>query len=226
MQRRNLVLGMMGGVVGGAAGGLVTAQAQSAGLPVPPSGKIGFRVLRNGTPVGEHHLTFTQTGDQLLVDIEAALVVRVAGIPVFRYSVSAQERWSGGAFSGLDSKVNHDGTKLEVHASPITGGFAIQSTKAGNYAYTGEPAMMPLTYWNKAMLNAMILNIETGRHYPAIVNSPGWNYLPTAEGGTLLAQRFDVTGKLHLSVWYDQYTQWSGLEFNVDGDINFQKFVS
>jgi hypothetical protein len=218
--------GVVGGVVGDAAGSIATARAQSAGLPVPFSGKIGFKVLRNGTSVGEHHLTFTQAGDQLLVDIEAALVVRVAGIPVFRYSVSAQEHWAGSAFCGVNSKVNHDGTKLEVHASPIAGGFAIQSTKAGNYSYTGQPAMLPLTYWNKAMLDAMILNIETGRHYPAIVNSPGWNYLPTAEGGKLLAQRFDVTGKLHLSVWYDQYAQWAGLEFNVAGDISFQKFVS
>jgi hypothetical protein len=226
MQRRNLVLGVVGGVMGGVTGGAAIARAQSTELPVPASGKLGFKIFRNGTPVGEHHLTFTQTGDQLLVEIEAALVVRVAGIPVFHYSASAREHWSGNVFSGVDSKVNHNGTKLEVHASPVSGGFAVQSTKAGNYTYTGEPAMMPLTYWNKAMLNAMILNIETGRHYPAIVSSPGWNYLPTAEGGKLLAQRFDVTGKLHLSVWYDQHAQWSGLEFNVAGDISFQKFVS
>lgn len=86
--------------------------------------------------------------------------------------------------------------------------------------------MLPMTYWNKAMLNAMILNVETGRHYPAIVNSPGWNYLPTAEDGKLLAQRFDITGKLHLSLWYDQYNRWAGMEFHVDGDEMFQKYVT
>jgi Family of unknown function (DUF6134) len=222
MQRRDLVLGAMGS----AAGLILPGAARASGLPVPPSGEIGFRILHSGKPVGEQHLTFTQTGDLLRVDNRAALVVRLAGIPIFHYACIATEHWSGTDFCGVDSKVNHNGTLLEVHASPITGGFAIQSTKAGNYTYTGEPQMMPLTYWNKALLDAMILNIETGRHYPAIVNSPGWNYLATAEGGTLLAQRFDVTGKLHLSVWYDQYEQWAGLEFNIGGDVSFLKFVS
>ena len=66
---------------------------------------------------------------------------------------------------------------------------------------------MPLTYWNKSILQAMILNVETGGHYLGVVNSPGWNYLPTANNGTLLAQRFDITGKLHITLWYDQFNQ-------------------
>lgn len=208
---------------GGAPGAV---QGAGWGLPVPASGKIGFKVLRNGAPIGEHHLTFTQNGDNLRVDINALLVVSFAGIPVFRYTLKAAEHWSQGVFCGLDSYVDHNGTPFEVHASPVPGGFAIKSTKAGNYTYTGQPALMPLTYWNKAMLNAMILNVETGRHYPPHVHSPGWNNLPTAEGGTLLAQRFDITGRLTLTVWYDQYGQWAGLEFRVDGDETFQKFVS
>jgi hypothetical protein len=193
---------------------------------VPPSGKISFKVFHSGTPCGAYHLTFAQNGNQLRIDTNAALVVRVAGIPVFHYSVDASEYWSAGSFYALDSQVNHNGTPFEVHARPIAGGFAIQSTKAGNYNYTGLPALMPLTYWNKRFLDAMILNIETGRHYPAIVSSPGWNNLPTASGGTVLAQRFDVTGKLHLSVWYDQQGQWAGLQFNAAGLISLEKYMS
>jgi hypothetical protein len=205
---------------------LVAAPAAAAPLPVPPGGQIGFKVLRNGAPIGEHHLTFVQNGDDLAVSINADLDVRMLGLSVFTYQIAATERWSAGSFAGLDSHVNHNGTKLEVHAHPIPGGFHVDATKAGSYDYTGTPAMLPLTYWNRAFLGAEILNVETGHHYPAIVNSPGWYRLPTAEGGMLVAQRFDVTGKLHLSVWYDQFDQWSGLEFNVDGDISFQKIVS
>lgn len=194
-------------------------------LPVPPSGKIAFRVLRNGAPIGEHHLAFTRSGGDLSVEINAALAVSLAGITLFRYQARAVERWSGSVFQTLDSYVNHNGTRLEVHAEPVAGGYSICSTKAGNYEYTGQPAMLPMTYWNKAMLQAMILNVETGRHYPAIVNSPGWNYLPTAEGGTLVAQRFDITGKLHLSLWYDRYGQWAGMAFHINGDETFQKYM-
>jgi len=212
--------------IGGAALAALARPAGADELPVPASGKIDFKVLRNGVAIGEHHLTFSRQGDNLTVGIAADLRVTLAGIPIFHYAIAATERWSGGAFVGLDSQVNHNGTKLEVHATPIAGGFHVESTKAGNYDYTGTPGMMPLTYWNKALLGAEILNVETGHHYPAIVNSPGWNRLPTAQGGFLVAQRFDVTGKLHLSVWYDQFNQWSGLEFHVDGDVTFQKFTA
>ena len=196
-------------------------------LPVPPSGEIGFEVLRNGSPIGEHHVIFTQNPDgDLLVNTSADLRVRVAGIQVYHYQMQVMERWSGGEFTSLDSHVNQNGTLLEVHAQQIAGGFAIQSTKHGNYNYTGPTPMMPLTYWNKSILQAMILNVETGGHYLGIVNSPGWNYLPTANDGTLLAQRFDITGKLHITLWYDQFNQWDGLEFNYLGDVTFRKITS
>jgi Family of unknown function (DUF6134) len=221
MQRRDAILGAMAGVLGGVAGDILPARA--ALPPLPASGEIGFRILHSGTAIGEHHLKFTQNGDSLRVDITASGVARMAGIPMYSYACTATETWLNGAFTTLDSKVNDNGTPREVHATPIPGGFAVESTKAGNYEYTGQPAMLPLTYWNKAMLDAMILNIETGMHYPAIVSSPGWNNLPTANGGQVLAQRFDVTGKLHLSVWYDKYGQWAGLQFNHLGLLSYQR---
>ena len=75
------------------------------------------------------------------------------------------------------------------------------------------------------MLNGTILNIQTAHSYPAIVSSPGWNKLPTANGGFIIAQRYDVTGKLHLTVWYDQSNQWSGLQFQINGTESYEKIT-
>ena len=214
---------------GGAASLVKPAYAQS--LPVPPGNAISFKILRNGTPVGEHFLNFTRKGEDLTVEIHIRLKVAFAGIPVFGYHASATERWSGGVFQSLDSAVNHNGTHLEVHAHKVAGGYAVvgvnHSNPAKSYpAYTAPPDTLPLTYWNKAILQATVLNIETAHSYPVIVRSPGWNSLPTANGGHLEAQRFNITGKLHLSVWYDRMAQWSGLEFHVNGDETYEKIIS
>lgn len=190
-------------------------------LPVPPSGTIGFKVLRNGTPIGEHHLIFTRNGDTLRVDLHVALLVRLAGIPVFRYMARATENWSGGVFHSVDSWVNENGNQLQVQAERVANGYAIRGTHVP--PYIGPSNTLPLTYWNKAMLYGTILNIQTAHSYPAIVSSPGWNRVPTSDGGTVVAQRFNVTGKLHLSVWYDQYEQWSGLAFHLDGYETYEK---
>ena len=197
--------------------------ARADTLPVPPDGEIGFKVLRNGSPIGEHHLYFSQNGDDLTVAITVRLLVTLAGIPLFRYDVDATERWSGGVFESLDSKVNDNGEPLEVHARRCAAGYAVQGTHVP--LYICPPDTMPLTYWNKAMLNGTLLNAQTAHSYPAVVSSPCWNKLPTADGSFIVAQRFDVTGKLHLSVWYDQLSQWSGLAFHVSGDESYEKIT-
>jgi hypothetical protein len=74
------------------------------------------------------------------------------------------------------------------------------------------------------MIQGTILNIQTAHSYPVKVASPGWFNLPTATGGSIIAQRFDLTGKLRMSIWYDRNNNWSGLEFQKSGDFKFLKY--
>jgi hypothetical protein len=212
---------------------LMSAAAFASPLPpgaIPAGNELAFKVFRNGTQIGEHHLSFDQAGDGLTVTINVALAVKFAGFTVFTYALHAMEKWEAGRFARLHSMVNHNGTQLEVEAHQIDAGYLVTGTNHTNPAktwpqYVAPPDTLPLTYWNKAFLNANILNIETAHSYRCPVSSPGWNALPTASGGTITAQRFDVTGKLHLSVWYDQNNAWSGLEFHFSGDEVYQKIV-
>jgi Family of unknown function (DUF6134) len=192
-------------------------------LPIPSGDAMHFRVLRNGSPIGDHYITFNPSGSDLVISIAANLLVRFAGIAIFRYAVKATEFWENGVFQQLDSVVNYNGSPLEVHAERIAGGYSVQGTHVPRY--TAPPNLLPLTYWNKAMMNGTILNIQTAHSYPVTVNSPGWNTLPNANGGTISAQRFDLTGKLRISIWYDQNNTWSGLEFQKDGDISYERYV-
>jgi len=196
----------------------------AAALVIPPGGKLAFNVLHNGTPIGTHRLDFTQEGETLSVAINIALRVTIAGITVFTYALQAQELWTGGVFQSLHSKVDNNGTSLEVHAAKCAAGYNIEGTNVP--PYIGPPNTMPLTYWNSQMLNAMILNIQTAHSYPAKVSPGGWNRLPAADGELILAQRYDVTGKLNLSVWYDQQDVWSGLAFHLHGDESYQKIIT
>jgi len=210
--------------------GPVLADTSTVGLPVPPGNQIAFKVFRNGSEVGEHHMSFTQNGDELDIATNFTFVVTIAGIAVYRYALLAVEKWSGGVFQAANSTVNNNGDHIEVHAHKIPSGYDVvginHTTPAKSYPeYTAPPNTMPLTYWNAAMLDGTVLNLATAHSYPPIVHSPGWDNLPDASGGTILAQRFDVTGKLRLSVWYDQMKQWAGLQFSLKGDWNYEKIV-
>jgi hypothetical protein len=205
--------------------------ARAAALPVPPGNAIAFKVLRNGSPIGEHRLGFTQSGDDLTVDIDINLLVTIAGIPFYRYTLTGNTKYSGGVFQSADTVVNNNGDHIEMHCHKIAAGYEVTGINHGDSSkntptYTAPPNTLPLTYWDKSAMYGNILNIQTARSYPATVTPAGWFKMPTAEGGTIVAQRFDLTGKLHLSIWYDQYDQWASLEFHYSGDETYQKIVS
>ncbi len=215
MDRRQFVLG-------GAICALPIAAA--ADLPVPAGGKMAFEVLRNGDKIGEHHLSFSGVGGDIDVTIDVALLVTIMGIGVFSYAAHGLESWRGGVFQSLQSRVNDNGNQLQVKAERTAGGYAVEGTHVP--LYTAPPNMLPLTYWNKQMLDGTILNIQTAHTDKITVTRNGWNALPTAEGGSIVAQRFDITGKLHLSVWYDQNNTWSSTEFHVKGDETYRKITA
>jgi len=199
-------------------------------LQVPPGNRIAFKVFRNNTAVGEHDVTFQQAGGTLTAATNFAFIVTLAGIPIYHYALAATEIWQDGVFQSLASQVNNNGTHLEVHAHKTAAGYDVVDINHDNPSasypeYTAPPDTTPLNYWNKGMLNGTVLNMDTAHSYPPIVNSPGWNSLPTANGANIVAQRFDVTGKLHLSVWYDEFNQWAGLQFNLKGAWNYEKYV-
>jgi hypothetical protein len=193
-------------------------------LPIPTGNEMHFKVLRNGTAIGDHLISFNRSGDDLAISITASLLVKIAMIPVFRYALTATERWSNGVFQTLDSAVNFNGAPLEVHAERVADGYNVRGTHVP--LYKAPANTLPLTYWNRAMINGTILNIQTAHSYPVKVSSPGWYNLPAANGGTITAQRFNLTGKLRISIWYDQNNSWSGLEFQKNGDISYQKYKS
>jgi hypothetical protein len=195
--------------------------ASAYALPVANGNEMHFKIYRNGAAVGEHVISFSQSGDDLTVSTNARFVVTVAMIPVFHYTCTATERWSNGVFQTVDSAVNFNGSPLEVHAARTANGYHVEGTHMP--LYTAPSNTLPLTYWNKAMINGTILNIQTAHSYPVMVTSPGWFNLPTVTGGTLIAQRFDLTGKLRMSIWYDRDNTWSGLEFQKSGDFKFVK---
>jgi hypothetical protein len=197
---------------------------------IPPGRALAFKVLRNGSVIGEHHLAFSGTQENPIVDINVMLQVKFAGITIYNYTLAATETWENGGFSRLHSVINNNGTMLEVEAHKIPAGYLVTGINHSNPdkswpQYTAPPDTLPLTYWNKQMLKGNILNIQTAHDYRVNVASPGWNALPTANGGTIVAQRFDLSGKLRLSVWYDQTDTWSGLAFSINGNETYQRIV-
>lgn len=197
------------------------ATAAPAKLPVPPSGRIGFRMIRKGDVIGSHTLDFTGTGDTLVVSVAIDILVKLGPIPVYRYKHRATETWRAGAFSGIESVTDRDGTPHRMRAETTAAGLVVEGSGAPRY--TAPPNVYATTYWNKVMLQPQVINSEDGRLFDVSPKALAEEVVPAA-AGTLRARHYKLDGDLPLDLWYDAAEQWAHLVFTKDGStVSYEK---
>jgi hypothetical protein len=188
--------------------------AASAALPVPPSGQLGFRLLRNGERIGSHTLVFTPKADILTVTVAIDILVKLGPIPVYRYRHRATERWQDGSFIGIESQTDKDGTALRMRAERTGDGMVVEGSQTARYI--APPQTYPTTYWNKVMLQDRLINSEDGRLFTVTPRPLGEEDVRQA-GNAIRARHYRIDGDLMLDLWYDTMGQWAHLVFIKDG---------
>lgn len=197
------------------AGVSLGAPVAGASLPVPPDGRIGFRMLRNGDVVGSHGLNFAVVGDQLVVSVAIDILVKFMGVGIYRYSHRATERWQGDRFMGIESRTDRDGSPREMKAMRGPEGMVVTGTRVKRYI--APETALPTTYWNRAMVAAQVINSEDGRLMLTGVTEGPIEQVRFASGATTLARRYGFGGELTLDLWYDTLGQWAHLQFTSEG---------
>lgn len=196
-------------LVGGAPPAM--ALPASARLPVPPAGRLAFRIMRQGSKIGEHVSTFEVKDDLLTICASAEIVVHLMGIPVFRYAHQAVERWQAGRFMSLETKTNDDGTHFWVRVEREAAGLAVLGSVQPRYVAPAEALAM--THWNRAELSVPKINPQKGDLLRPKVADRGVERIPSAAGGPIAAHRYNFTGQAILDVWYDTDEHWAALAF-------------
>ncbi|HEU0069857.1 MAG TPA: DUF6134 family protein [Alphaproteobacteria bacterium] len=197
------------------AAGVTAAEA----TPLPPN--LSFDVVRGGESIGTHKVEFRRDGDNLTVDIAIDLTVRLAFIPVFRYTHRNTEVWRDGKLVRLDSTTDDDGTKYRVSAEATAEGLKV--TDAEGRSYIAPPDTVPTSYWNAALLERNeLLNTQDGTLMPISVESRQGS----ADGATHfhLIKGEDATP---IDVWYDaRGKNWSKLRFIARGStIDYRRLA-
>ena len=196
------------------------AMAAAVAIPLPRGNRLSFDVFRNGSKVGEQHLRFIDAGDMLTVDNHVELKVGLLAIPLFRYTAHIVEHWRDEQFVSATSAIDDNGTPHQLFVERQTSGVVIQGNRTPRYVAAANA--LPLTYWNKAMLNGPMINMQTGHTDTPTIAKIGWFKLPALPGGTVTAKQYKLTGPIRLSVYYDQKNIWSGLAFDHKGHITYK----
>jgi hypothetical protein len=185
-----------------------TAVAQPAS---PPLDRLVFRLVRDGSAIGTHVLTFVRFDNGLDVHIAVDIAVGFGPLVLFRYTLRGLEQWRSGAIVHLDATTNDNGTPEQMRADRDSRGLWVEGSQSPRYL--APPDVLPATHWNMAELKAPWINPQGGRLLHPVVQRVGQGPLTLAGGRTETATQYTLSGDAKLDIWYNAARRWSGLRF-------------
>lgn len=193
----------------GALAGLAAAQGAA------PRSRL-FSVGWRGNKIGEHSIQFEQRGDSLAVDIDIDLEVKVAFVTAYRYQHVNRELWRDGTVQTVASDTNDNGSRYRLEAIRMGQGLRVDGNDG---EFTAPSDTVPTSYWNASTLGAShFLDTQKGRLFTAHADNLGREVVE-ASGQSIPAEKYDISGDLNLSIWYDTVSsEWVKLEFLARGE--------
>lgn len=142
--------------------GLVLSGASWRGAGAAPPAAARFRILREGTQIGTHRVSFTEAPDGALSALtEVDIAVRLAGITVFRLTHRFDEVWAGERLRLATSRQDRNGRVTEMTARAEAGAILVRGPDG---ALRLPPEAAPLTWWDPWRLDARpLFDNDTGR---------------------------------------------------------------
>ena len=191
-----------------AMGLFLAAPSRLLAQAVPVRRAVSFEVWRRGEKIGSHTVGFQGGEQDFTAAIDAEMVVKFGPLPI-RYKHQATETWRDGKFQSLESHTQSSIWRDHVSAVRSADGVAITNSQ-GRVIQAPENTH-PLTHWNSAVLEGPVFNPQTGAvTHERVLRSPDETVL-LADGRSVAATRYAMTGDVQLSDWYDGNDVWTAL---------------
>ena len=128
----------------------------------------------------------------------------------------ATEVWRGNQVVALDTRTDDNGKAFQLKGVRGPAGLVL----TGNHIERSiAPAnALPATHWNKRELDGPWINTQDGKIIRPKVARAGSELIPRANGKSALAQRYNLTGEVALTMYYDD-GGWAGLSFVKGGSL-------
>lgn len=195
------------------AGGLATLVLPRAGRAAAGRASRRFRILRDGEEIGTQITTVARDGAALETTVSVRILVKVLGVPAYRYELDSRARWQGDRLVSLDGATNDDG-EAQVAEVRLKGDELVSS---GTWTGSIPAHAVPTTYWTPAFLaRSPWISTQTGRPLAISAARAGTETIP-GPGGEVACARWTVSGELDLTLYFDERGEWMGNAFDAGG---------
>ena len=147
---------------------------------------------------------------------EADFLVKLLGIPVYRYRHRASESWRGDCVTELSAFTDDDGKVSQVRARVGGDGRLDVTVNGASRSLSG--CTMTFAYWNQALWQqTRLLNPQSGVEERVHIHRVAEGVLDM-RGEPVVAQHWRIEGPVApLDVWYSAQGDWIGLDSTVAG---------
>ena len=193
--------------------------APAAGME-PYDGKLAFDVVRGDKSIGSHVITFREVGDETHVDIDIKLAVKIGFLTVFRYEHTNREVWRNGRLVSVETDTDDNGKDFAIRALQQPDGFYVKTL--ADESVLPMP-VIPTSYWNPIILEDLRwFDTQRGILLDVDVEAGDLEQVLLANGQSVEARRYEVTGDLNITTWYTPEGEWVKLAFPARGaDIEY-----
>jgi hypothetical protein len=179
--------------------------AAHAEQPVPQD--LTFKIVREGDVVGVHHITFRRDAENLVVQSDLKIEVKMLAFTAYRYEQTRSEVWRDRKLVALASVANDDGTHYDIKGQDGPNGLQVASH---GRSWTLPPDSVPASYWNVSMVTAKnrpLIDAQSGKILDATVKQIGQEKI-TAGGKEIVATHYRLGAKQPRDLWYDAQGRW------------------
>ncbi len=164
--------------------------------------------------VGEHRVSFSRQGEDLVVSVDNLITVEIFFITAFRFEAERREVWRDGRMIAYDSRTHDDGTDIQVSARTEGDKLVIDGPEGRIEAPAGT---FPTHPWNPAFLGqTLVMDTKTGRLLNIETVEAGRETIQ-AGGRMIRALKHRITGDTRREIWFDEEGNLVQLRLYADG---------
>lgn len=189
-------------------------------LPIPAGAEsplnVRFRVLVDGSPIGDHRIVFHEVGNLLVV--ETHINIEVMGLfgPVFQFKHNAEEAWDSGHLVSVRSTTNNNGTFSKVSGSAFVDGFHLVSEN-GPFLATKATMSSNALWDSRILLEKRLIDVQHGSEIGLVARHLADERVDTPWGSVKASRYRLITPFFAGSVFYDSNRRWVRAQIEVNG---------
>jgi hypothetical protein len=177
--------------------------------------EIVFDVFREAEKVGRHTVNFSmKSASDLRVTSRLDLTVTFLTIPIYAFRYQSLAIWRSGRLRELVAQINDDGEQSTVQALTKSRTVSVSGPR-GEVQW--NETLYPTNHWNSGVLSQKhVLNTLNGEISRVKIAAQGLERIQ-AEGKWIEATRYQYSGDIDTSVWYDNAGRWVKMRFTAKG---------